>query len=103
MIMRSDWRGEGRNTSAPKRAISKRDGAHRHHFNGAAGQAECHGPDGAFAHPVDHIVQGGEHYALWLVVAKQHFAHVTRAVCRRIAGGVLVPIGQYFPFNIWGN
>src|SRR6516164_8368921 len=25
MIIRSDWRGEGRNTSAPKRAISKRD------------------------------------------------------------------------------
>ncbi len=23
--MRSDWRGEGRNTSAPKRAMSKRD------------------------------------------------------------------------------
>src|SRR5450755_3881583 len=25
MIIRSDWRGEGRNTSAPNRAISKRD------------------------------------------------------------------------------
>src|SRR5215813_7403589 len=25
MIMRSDWRGEGRKTSAPKRAMSKRD------------------------------------------------------------------------------
>src|SRR3954465_15798845 len=25
MIIRSDWRGEGRKTSAPKRAISKRD------------------------------------------------------------------------------
>src|SRR5437762_2358799 len=25
MIIRSDWRGEPRNTSAPKRAISKRD------------------------------------------------------------------------------
>ena len=25
MIIKSDWRGEGRNTSAPKRAISKRD------------------------------------------------------------------------------
>src|SRR5881275_1498374 len=25
MIIRSDWRGDGRNTSAPKRAISKRD------------------------------------------------------------------------------
>src|SRR5229473_8065585 len=25
MIMRSDWRGEPRNTSAPKRAISNRD------------------------------------------------------------------------------
>ena len=25
MIMRSDWRGEPRNTSAPKRAISKRE------------------------------------------------------------------------------
>src|SRR5689334_10960197 len=25
MMMRSDWRGEGRNTSAPKRAMSKRD------------------------------------------------------------------------------
>src|SRR5207245_479905 len=25
MIIRSDWRGDGRKTSAPKRAISKRD------------------------------------------------------------------------------
>jgi hypothetical protein len=25
MMMRSDWRGDGRNTSAPKRAISKRE------------------------------------------------------------------------------
>src|SRR5258708_40057992 len=25
IIIRSDWRGEGRNTSAPKRAMSKRD------------------------------------------------------------------------------
>src|SRR5215471_20008110 len=25
MIIRSDWRGEGRNTSAPKRAMSKRE------------------------------------------------------------------------------
>src|SRR5581483_10741692 len=25
MIIRSDWRGEGRKTSAPKRAMSKRD------------------------------------------------------------------------------
>src|SRR5215831_13788912 len=25
IIIKSDWRGDGRNTSAPKRAISKRD------------------------------------------------------------------------------
>jgi hypothetical protein len=31
--------------------------AHRHHFDGAAGEAERHRPDGIFAHPVDGRVE----------------------------------------------
>ena len=31
---------------------------HRHHFNGAAGQAKAHGPNGVFASPVDGLIDG---------------------------------------------
>ena len=44
-----------------------------------------------------------EHHALRLVIAKKNFAHMACAVRRRVAGGVLVPIGQQFPFNVWVN
>jgi len=35
MIIRSLWRGEPRKTSAPKRAMSKRDAPMGHHLDGA--------------------------------------------------------------------
>jgi hypothetical protein len=31
-----------------------------HHFNGAAGKTEGHGPEGALSSPVGYLVEGGE-------------------------------------------
>jgi len=47
--------GEKRMTSEPKREMSKRLGPDGHQFDGAAGEAHRHRPDGIGAKPV----QGG--------------------------------------------
>src|ERR1700694_1580169 len=64
IIIKSDCRGEGRNTSAPNRAISKSESkarrAHRHHFNSKARQTECHRPNRIFAHPVYGVVESSQ-------------------------------------------
>src|SRR5262249_32848546 len=73
-------------------------GAHGHHLNGAAGQAERHGPDGALAHPVHHVVERGENYPLRLLVSKQNLPHVLDIV--RIAGGVLKAPGTELAFDL---
>src|SRR5262249_25887685 len=42
----------------------KSSGAHRHHLNGTAGEAERHGPDGILAYPVDDVVESEEVHSL---------------------------------------
>src|SRR5208337_5484463 len=57
-------------------------GAHRHHLDGAAGQAEAHRPDGIPAHPVHHGVHRGHNYALVLLLAESSAKDLATALFR---------------------
>ena len=58
--MRSAWRGDGRKTSAPKRATSKRAAAMDIISMAQQASPKSEGPDGAAACPVHGFVERGE-------------------------------------------
>src|SRR6266404_7984529 len=65
--------------SAKARDIEARR-AHRHHLNGAAGEAKRHRPDRILAHPVDGRIERGHDDAFWHTVSVDEFLDYLLAV-----------------------
>ncbi len=97
-MIRSAWRGEARNASQPKRAMSARAPTTVHHLDRAAGEAEGHRVQRVPARPRHCLLERGRHHGLLRVSlhllvlepAAEHVAshQLTGAELRRRPGRV---------------